>query len=165
MMGSGGKGGKELVRLLAQYIRIRYRRAWTSRKAFERWQERRILKRLRYVQANSPFYRELWANQLLAQWRQFPIIDKTAMMEHFDHLNTAGIRKEEAMEVALEAERTRNFLPRIGKVTVGLSSGTSGSRGLFLVSEREQAAWAGMMLAKVLPKPLWQAEKIAFFLV
>lgn len=68
------------------------------------------------------------------------------------------------METALTAERTRDFRPRIGNVTVGLSSGTSGSRGLFLVSDREQAAWAGAVLAKMLPGPLWKPERIAFFL-
>lgn len=68
------------------------------------------------------------------------------------------------MEVALEAERSRDFRPQLGSITVGLSSGTSGSRGLFLVDEREQAAWAGAMLAKLLPEPIWRPQKIAFFL-
>lgn len=164
MMGTGGWNGRKLAILLTHYIRTRYRRKWSSREALERWQERRVLKRLEHVRANSPFYRELWGDRPLSQWRQFPVIDKAAMMEHFDRLNTAGIRKEEAMELALEAERTRNFRPQTGGVTVGLSSGTSGSRGLFLVSAEEQAAWAGIMLAKVLPGPFWKPEKIAFFL-
>ncbi|MFC5702354.1 F390 synthetase-related protein [Cohnella faecalis] len=155
---------KGLAALLMQYIRVRYGRRWSNREAFGRWQERQVLRQLRYVQANSPYYRELWGDRPLTQWRQFPAIDKAAMMKHFDRLNTAGIRKEAAMEVALKAESSRNFHPRIGDITVGLSSGTSGSRGLFLVSEREQAAWSGTMLAKLLPGPLWKAEKVAFFL-
>jgi len=154
----------KLAVLLAQYLRIRFGRRWKDRAAFERWQERQVLRRLRFVREHSPFYRELWGERPLAQWRQFPMIDKAVMMEHFDRLNTAGILKDQAMEVALEAERTRNFQPRIGDITVGLSSGTSGSRGLFLVSDREQAAWAGAILAKLLPRPLWKGEKIAFFL-
>lgn len=123
-----------------------------------------MLKRLAFVREHSPFYRELWGGMPLVGWRQFPVINKAMMMEHFDRLNTAGISREEALEVAQEAERSRNFQPRIGNITVGLSSGTSGNRGLFLVSENEQAAWAGVMLAKVLPQPFWRAEKIAFFL-
>jgi putative adenylate-forming enzyme len=156
------KGGD--VVLLMHYMRTRYGRRWTDRAAFERWQERQVLRQLRFVKERSAFYRELWEERPLEQWRQFPTIDKAAMMAHFDRLNTADIRKEAAMEVALEAESTRDFRPRIGNVTVGLSSGTSGNRGLFLVSDREQAAWAGTMLAKVLPGPLRRAEKIAFFL-
>jgi len=165
--GKSGKSGKsiqQLARLLAQYARTRYRRKWRSRAAFERWQERQVLKRLRDVSARSPYYRELWGDRPLSEWRTFPLIDKAAMMANFDRLNTAGIRKDEAMELALSAERTRDFQPQIGDIAVGLSSGTSGSRGLFLVSEREQAAWAGAMLAKVLPGPLWRAERVAFFL-
>lgn len=154
----------ELAVLLMQYLRTKFSRRWRDREAFERWQERQVLQRLRYVREHSPFYRELWGERPLNEWRQFPTIDKAVMMEHFDRLNTAGIRKEEAMAIALEAERTRNFQSRIGNITVGLSSGTSGSRGLFLVSDREQAAWAGAVLAKLLPGPIWKAEKIAFFL-
>lgn len=164
MMGAGGRGGKWLATFLMQYMRTRRGRRWPNREVFERWQERQVRKRLRYVRANSPFYRELWGDRPLAEWRRYPTIDKALMMEHFDRLNTAGILRETAMEVALEAERSRDFRPQLGRITVGLSSGTSGNRGLFLVDEREQAAWTGAMLAKLLPKPIWRAQKIAFFL-
>lgn len=154
----------KLAVLLRHYIRTRWMQSWPSRAVFERWQERKMQQHLQYVQAHSPFYRKLWEDRPLTQWRQFPIIDKTVMMSNFDQLNTAGINKETALSLAFEAEKTRNFSPQINDVTVGLSSGTSGNRGLFLVSEQEQAAWAGTMLAKLLPKPLWHAERIAFFL-
>src|SRR5699024_7869763 len=49
------------------------------------------------------------------------------------------------------AERSRDFAPTIGDITVGLSSGTSGNRSLFLVSPAERYSWAGTMLAKILP--------------
>jgi putative adenylate-forming enzyme len=155
---------KWIFLFLWHYFLTRRRRRWRDRQSFEAWQERQVLKRLAFVRKCSPFYRELWGGAPLAGWRQFPIIGKEIMMEHFDTLNTAGISREEALEVALEAERSRNFQPRIGNITVGLSSGTSGNRGLFLVSESEQAAWAGAMLAKVLPEPFWRPQNIAFFL-
>ena len=60
-----------------------------------------------------------------------PIIDKEVMMEHFDTLNTVHISKEEAFHIAFEAEKRRNFSPTIRNITVGLSSGTSGNRGVF----------------------------------
>ena len=31
------------------------------------------------------------------------------MMENFDELNTLGVKKNEAMEIALNSEKTRNF--------------------------------------------------------
>lgn len=98
------------------------------------------------------------------QWGRLPIIDKKTMMAHFDTLNTAGITKEQAFEVAFKAERTRNFSPTIHNITIGLSSGTSGNRGIFLVSEEERYLWAGSVLAKVLPSSILKKQIIAFFL-
>ena len=92
-----------------------------------------------------------------------PIIDKEVMMEHFDTLNTVHISKKEAFHVAFEAE-DRNFTPTIRNITVGLSSGTSGNRGVFLVSEEEQTLWAGSIIGKVLPSSILHKHTIAFFL-
>lgn len=55
---------------------------------------------------------------------------------------------------------------------MGLSSGTSGNRGVFLVSKAERLRWAGILLARTLPPHLlrhllspWHAPlRIAFFL-
>lgn len=135
-----------------------------SRSALERWQERKIVRHIATVRARSSFYRELWEGWPDTEWRQFPIIEKAEMMTHFDRLNTVGVGKEEALEIALRAERTRDFRSAIGSVTIGLSSGTSGNRGLFIVSERERLAWAGAVVAKLLPGALLRGERIAFFL-
>lgn len=129
-----------------------------------RWQEKQVIRHVKWVRGVSPFYRKLWDGRPAEAWRSFPIIDKSSMMEHFDALNTVGIRREEALEQAARAEQTRDFKPLLGGVTIGLSSGTSGNRGLFVVSAREQAAWSGTVLAKMLPGGLLQREKIAFFL-
>lgn len=94
----------------------------------------------------------------------FSIINKKIYMENFEKINTLGITQEEAFATALKAEESRNFSKTIAGVTVGLSSGTSGSRGLFLVSQTESAKWAGYILRRMLPKPYLQRHKIAFFL-
>jgi len=94
----------------------------------------------------------------------FPIINKKIFMENFETINTMGIKKDEAFKIALASEDSRDFSNKIGSISVGLSSGTSGSRGLFLVSEEERVRWAGYILKRMLPKPLLQAHKIAFFL-
>lgn len=149
---------------LFYYLRAKYLYKWSDRTAFERWQERRILRHLAFVQQQSPFYRRLWSDQPLSEWRQFPLLDKSRMMANFDQLNTVGVSQDEALAVAIQAENTRDFAPKIGSITVGLSSGTSGNRGLFLVSEQEQTQWAGTIMAKVLPRSIFQSEHIAFFL-
>ncbi|MFD0710314.1 F390 synthetase-related protein [Paenibacillus sp. GCM10027626] len=158
---------KQLQRIrtfLGHYANARYLRHWKDREQFESWQEKRILRHLQYVRAHSPFYRELWQGLADQQWRSFPLINKQIMMDNFDQLNTAGIKKAEAFELAFQAERTRDFTPTVNGITIGLSSGTSGNRGLFLVSPAEQHAWAGTALAKLLPGSLLTSERIAFFL-
>lgn len=52
----------------------------------------------------------------------------------------------------------------IGEIAVGLSSGTSGHRGLFVTTEKERSMWAAAILAKMLPKGKLFGHKIAFFL-
>lgn len=155
---------RSLAILLFFYVKTRYRLPWRSREQFDKWQERKIRRQLSKIRRRSSFYRGQWKDQPLTSWRDFPMIDKNIMMKHFNALNTAGIDRDQAMKLAAEAEQTRNFSPKLKGITIGLSSGTSGNCGLFLVSEFEQAAWAGTMLAKVLPKPIWKGDKIAFFL-
>lgn len=150
--------------ILAAYAKTRFANRWKDRASLEQWQEKRMLKHLAKIRGQSSFYRELWGGRPLSDWRNFPTIDKSMMMEHFDSLNTAGISKQAAMELALRAEQTRQFTPMINDMTIGLSSGTSGNRGLFLVGREERLAWAGTVLAKVLPASILTQQSIAFFL-
>ncbi len=92
-------------------------------------------------------------------------MDKTRWMENFDAINTIGALRGEAMAVAEQAERSRDFAPTLANgVAVGLSTGTSGQRGLFLVSPDERRRWAGVMIAKLLPVRPLAPRRVAFFL-
>ncbi|WP_337951014.1 F390 synthetase-related protein [Paenibacillus sp. HWE-109] len=154
----------EKLIMVGHYLKTKYRMQRRGGALAEQWQEKRIRRHIRFVRKKSPYYRKLWANLPDSNWRQFPIIEKSDMMTHFNQLNTVGIEKEQAFELALHAEQTRDFTPMLGSVTIGMSSGTSGNRGLFLVSRNERLAWAGTILAKVLPHSLLHPERIAFFL-
>lgn len=100
--------------------------------------------------------------------KDYPIIDKAVFMANFERINTAHISENVALNLAVEAERSRDFSPVLhtsqGEIVVGLSSGTSGSRGIFLLSSQECAMWAGYILKRMLPKPYLRRRKIAFFL-
>lgn len=91
-------------------------------------------------------------------------MDKTRWMAAFDAINTAGVKLADALRVAEEAERSRDFAPVLNGLTVGLSTGTSGRRGVFLVSPQEQRRWAGVMLAKLAPERPLAPRRVAFFL-
>lgn len=85
-------------------------------------------------------------------------------MDNFNQINTVKLREEQVLQIAIDAEKTRNFMTTIDSVTVGLSSGTSGHRGIFVATEREQAMWSGTVLARFLPRAFWRKQRIAFFL-
>ncbi len=147
--------------VLWHYARFK-RRRWRDRAHLLRWQEAQVARFMARTVPKSAFYRGRLAQA--GHWRTMPTVDKGVMMANFDSLNTLGLSREAAMEVALRAERDRDFRPTLNGVTVGLSSGTSGNRGLFVLSDRERHLWAGAILAKALPGPIWGRHSIAFFL-
>lgn len=146
------------------FLRTRTFRRFSSRDELENWQNRKLMRFLRKTLPLSPFYSKWTRGYGVEDWKKYPIIDKKVMMENFTELNTRGISHELALDVALTAERTRNFAPTLGGITVGLSSGTSGHRGMFLVSPKEQFIYMGTILAKVLPGSLFEQHRVAFFL-
>lgn len=125
-----------------------------NHKTLQKWQNKNRSIITQFAKEYSPFYRQ----------HAGEVVSKKIMMDHFSTFNTKQITKEEAFQIAIEAEKTRNFCKTLNGITVGLSSGTSGNRGLFLVSESERLAWCGNILAKMLPKAPWRHQKIALFL-
>ncbi|MGB1241548.1 MAG: F390 synthetase-related protein [Chitinophagales bacterium] len=148
--------------ILRHYLQLRLRKTFTDRQKLEAWQEQQIQRLLKHIQTKSPFYKE--QIRKYATWQQFPVIQKKQWMQEFEHINTLGIKKKEAFDVASKAETSRDFSPTIGNTTVGLSSGTSGNRGLFLVTPKERAAWVAYVLYKILSPLQFRKRRIAFFL-
>ncbi len=137
---------------------------WQSREALEAWQDAQVTDHLRRVLPKSRYYRDLFAGRDLKDWRHLPISKKAPLMAAFDDWNTAGITLVQAGEVAEAAERTRDFAPTIRGFAVGMSSGTTGSRGVFLVSPQERRRWAGTLLARTLQGTLRKTHRAALFL-
>ncbi len=155
---------KSNLTILWHYLSTKYIRRFTHRDRLLLWQDRQVRNFLTEILPKSKFYRDYYQGLDIREWRQFPTIDKSIMMANFDDLNTVGMRKDTAFELAIAAETTRDFSSTLDSYTVGLSSGTSGNRGLFIVSQQEQQAWAGTILAKALPKSIFTSQRIAFFL-
>jgi putative adenylate-forming enzyme len=135
-------------------------RKFKTNEDLKRWQLKKISK-LSTKLEKSPFYK---SNLLNKNVFQLDIVEKKFWMENFDLINTKSIKKSDAEKIAIESEKNRNFDTTLNDVTVGLSTGTSGQRGIFLVSKKERIRWAGNILAKVLRRSLWTKTKIAFFL-
>lgn len=147
------------VMTLWHYLRAR-RLRFTQRTALEAYQARQLRRFARRVLAKSPYFRS-FRSLPIAEW---PQMDKAVMMANFDEMNTAGLRLDDLLACAQRSETDRDFTPKVGKYSVGLSTGTSGRRGVFVVSPQEQQVWAGGMLAKMLPQGAFAGEKVALFL-
>ncbi|WP_394993159.1 F390 synthetase-related protein [Emticicia sp.] len=126
-----------------------------------RFRRNEIIKKMIRHCSHSLFYKPFAQNK--RNFESFPVINKSIFMANFDAINTVNIKLEEAFEVAIKSEESRNFSPTISGITIGLSSGTSGNRGVFLASEKERAYWVALILDRVLGFSL-KKRSIAFFL-
>ena len=86
---------------------------------------------------------------------QLPLLNKEIMLTKFGRLNVDGITLNQ-VRGALDSGKAT-----VGRFTVGQSSGTSGNRGVFLVSEAERFTWLGILLAKALPDVLLRRHRVA----
>ena len=109
--------------------------------------------------SDSPFYN----SYITSSFENFPVLEKKDFLKNFDLINTKSIKYVNAVKVALKAENTRNFKPSINDITVGLSTGTSGNKSVFLASENERAYWTAAVIDRVLGWS-FKKRKIAFFL-
>ncbi len=107
---------------------------------------------LEFVKENSPFYRDDARYQPIKTWDDFyhlPTMNKSIMMENFSTLNTCGLQKDETMAYALEKEKNKDYLGYYkGEYVIGLSSGTSGNKGLFITPKSMTKRLPGVFLAR-----------------
>ncbi|WP_109511751.1 F390 synthetase-related protein [Pseudomonas ovata] len=162
------EGLSATLRSVLSFLDSRYRLRFTRREHLQAWQARQLTYFLETVVRQSARFKDHRFTHLA----DFPLMDKTTMMNDFAAFNTCGLGLDQVLSVARQAEQSRDFSPTLGTITVGLSSGTSGHQGVFLVSALERQRWAGILLARTLPARFlprllcfWQAPlRIAFFL-
>lgn len=150
---------------LRQYVLARWRFRRLRGEALRRHQEKSAVAAAQWALQHSPFWRRHAGSLSAAQWRQWPVVDKATIMANFADVNVAGVTAEEALAVALKSEETRDFSTKVRGLTIVLSSGTSGHRGISLVSDEESAAFAGFAMARLLDgMSLTRRHRVAFFL-
>lgn len=140
--------------LFLRALRVIYKNDLAGLRA-KRW------RKLRRVLLQSPYYHDLAAAH--TPHADYPLMDKSSFMANFSKINTQGIDRNAAFDLAIEAEKSRDFTPMINGVTIGLSSGTSGNRGVFLATEAERAQWVSCVLDRIIGFSL-QKRSVAFFL-
>ncbi|RRD46346.1 F390 synthetase-related protein [Tessaracoccus sp. OH4464_COT-324] len=149
------------------------RRRLRTRAAVERRQDRLARTQIPWLIAHSAWTARRFSDAGLppGRWRELPPVEKPDMMGNFDQLNTVGARLDDVLALAREAEATRDFTGQLttrgGEITVGLSTGTSGTQGAFIVSRADRLRWAGSVLAAIFrpfPWALQTPQRVAFFL-
>ncbi|HBP37794.1 MAG TPA: hypothetical protein DD640_03475 [Clostridiales bacterium] len=141
-----------LLRNLADLIRLNWHFCRFSERQIQRYHQRAVLRLLAMVRRKSPFYRELYAGREvrgLPDYRGLPTISKSLMMAHFDRLNTAGLKLDEVLRFALAKEMAHDYLGYYqNRYVVGLSSGTSGNKGIYVTDRRLTQRLPGVFLAR-----------------
>lgn len=136
------------------YLRTRWLASrLETKKDVQQWQYKRLQHFLAKVTPRVEAYQS-YAGFPLAQ---FPLMDKQQLMENFSQYNQFSISAEDGWN-ALAAGSTLNGC------SVGASTGTSGNRSLYLVTDKERYEWLGVMLAKAVPDLLRVRHKVAVLL-
>jgi phenylacetate-CoA ligase len=86
-----------------------------------------------------------------------PVMDKAQLMVDFASYNVPGVTAQQVRDAM-----ARDY--RIGSHTVGASTGTSGNRGFFVISDAERFRWLGTILAKTIADLLWHRQRVAIIL-
>lgn len=147
-----------LLKILMRYMQIRWFSPRTS-SSLQRLQARKKIKLHKRLNTQIPFYRDHSIKK-----QDLPVITKAFYLQHFEKFNRLSMSLSQATEAALALESGRNKMPLVDTIFAGLSTGTSGRRGVFLTSESERNLWSSLTLARALPHPLWCKTKIALLL-
>lgn len=143
-----------LLLTLSAFWRSRARAArLRTRGDLLRWQSQRLARFLARAAPRAAAFSHLSGHPLT----DFPVMDKAALMGAFHRYNIAGLSADSAWS-AYEQDAS------LGKFSVGASTGTSGNRGLYLVSDPERYLWLGTLLAKALPDMLSARYRVAVML-
>ena len=84
---------KKIFKIISTFIKVRYFSKWTSRDKLLEYQEKQVEKHLKFLKESSPYFK---THKITEDFT----MNKAFMMENFDELNTLGVKKDEAMDIA-----------------------------------------------------------------
>ena len=130
----------------ARYLNARLR----DRQAIERHHSRQLDRLMAERLPRFPYY----AEHLAEGFSNIPIVDKAELMANFERCNLGGFSAQSVRETLAEGRDSENGF------FFGQSTGTSGNRGYYVISEKERYIWLGNILAKTLPDALWRKHRV-----
>lgn len=137
--------------LIKDYLYLKKNRK-KSQEAIDTLQWNAIQTMVHYAKEHSPFYAKRFEGlsiETIDAFRKLPSINKQIMMDQFTELNTCGLNKEAVMQYAIEKELNKDYLGYYqDEFVVGLSSGTSGNKGLYITPKSMTKRLPGVFLAR-----------------
>jgi putative adenylate-forming enzyme len=135
---------------------LRFALAYRIRRSFYHWdavqlqrhQEARRHDLVAFIARHSPYYRALREQGWDGTFERLVPLAKPEMIANFDRINTAGLRQAELFAFAVEQERTGQTGLYRGRYSVGLSSGTSGSRLPTILTPAERRQYGSLLFAR-----------------
>ncbi len=121
---------------IIDFFRLLYHRRFWTKQQIVQYQISQLNHLLRHSRDHAAYYRDTIPKssvKSLTDFQTLPIINKRIMMEHFDQINTVGLKREEVMDYAIQKELSQDYLGYYkDEYVIGLSSGTSGNKGLYI---------------------------------
>jgi putative adenylate-forming enzyme len=114
----------------------------------KKYQKKRIKMIAEYAIGHSKFYKEYFSGYNLNDFASLPTINKKIMMDNLTDFNTVGLSRDEILNFCLEVEKTRNFSKRLKGLNIGMSSGTSGNKGVEIVTPHEENYMKAALIAR-----------------
>jgi putative adenylate-forming enzyme len=145
------------------FLLCRYRFRYFTIERIRKYQLRRAREQAAYAAAHSGFFKQWYAGCDLSQPWQLPPVNKKIMMDNLTGYNTVGLTREEILDFCLGIEKTRDFDKRLKGLNVGMSSGTSGNKGVEIVSRTEERYMKAALLARF-DHPRKEKINLAFIL-
>jgi putative adenylate-forming enzyme len=130
------------------YLLCKYRFRFYSSDQIEKYQKNKIKSTVKYAVDNSVFFSKKFKGLDANNFPSFPTTNKEEMMDSLTEYNTVGLTKEAILKFCLEIEKSRDFSKRLNNLNIGMSSGTSGNKGVEMVTKREEAYMKAALFAR-----------------
>ena len=154
-------GMSDKLKILSAYFSKRWTLNRLRTRADISLRQLQLLRKLRVHATQAfPFYRA----QNTVDFKDWPIIDKTILLKEFHGMNALGMAREQAWDLAESSLRNGNNSAQFKHHTIGTSTGTSGQRGLFIISSDERIMWLGSILARCVEEFPWVKRRVAVML-
>lgn len=128
---------KNTFNLLKFFLLTRWRFKNWNVTQIQKYQQKQLQKLINYSIKHSRFYADFYEGYNSSDFLNLPFMNKLFYMDNFSTLNTKGLTKEECIQYCLAVEQSRDFSQYYKGFLIGMSTGTSGNKGIEFATKLE----------------------------